>query len=76
MAADKEFVQNLQELVANKLAEKEEIIAMKDMEIRTKNEEISHLRQKLHDQKYQMTQEIAVLKAEILRLRPNGKEMA
>ena len=76
MAADKEFVQNLQELVANKLAEKEKIIAMKDMEIRTKNEEISHLRQKLHDQKHQMTKEIAVLKAEILRLTPHGKEMA
>ena len=76
MAADKEFVQNLQELVANKLAEKEEIIAMKDMEIRTKNQEISHLRQKLHNQKCQMTQEIAVLKVEILRLMPHGKEMA
>ena len=76
MAADKDFFQNLQELVANKLAEKEEVIAMKDMEIRTKNEEISNLKKKLHDQKCQMTQEIAVLKAEILRLTPHGKEMA
>ena len=45
MAVDKEFLRNLQDLVANKLAEKEEIIAIKDKEIISKNEEICILPQ-------------------------------
>ena len=50
MAVDKEFPENLQDLVANKIAEKEEIIAIKYKEIISKNEEISQLQQILNNQ--------------------------
>lgn len=78
MAVDKEFLQNLQDLVASKQVEKEEVIAtkdeqiaIKDQEITSKSEEISCLGQMLGAQKDQITG----LKKEIWRLKPNGDEM-
>ena len=82
MAVDKQFHQNLQDLVANKLSEKEEVIARKDEQIATKDkeitskdEEITHLRQMLDDQKNQMGKEIDDLKREILRLNSKDKKV-
>ena len=82
MAVDKQFLQNLQDLVANKLSEKEEVIARKDEQIATKDkeitskdEEITHLRQMLDDQKNQMGKEIDDLKREILRLNSKDKKV-
>ena len=57
------------------IAMKNEVITMKDKEIASKNEEISGLKRMLDEQKNQMGIEIAVLKSEIWRLKPNGKEM-